>query len=62
MAKANKVTAEQLSTIERLVKPSIIFAAVTQIPFSILVIALPPPPPKIATKYTSCYPLPGLLT
>ncbi|CAJ2629235.1 unnamed protein product [Trifolium pratense] len=44
MDEENKVTAEQLSTMERLVKLSILFTAVTQFLFSILQIALPPPP------------------
>ncbi|WJX64860.1 hypothetical protein P8452_49592 [Trifolium repens] len=45
MAEENKATPEQLSTIERLVKLSILFTVVTPFLFGILLIALPPPSP-----------------
>jgi hypothetical protein len=49
MAEENRLTAEQLSTIEKLVKLSIVFTVVTPFLFVILLIALPPPPTEIAT-------------
>ncbi|MCI18772.1 hypothetical protein A2U01_0039927, partial [Trifolium medium] len=67
MAEENKVIVEQLSTIERLVKLSILFTTVTAFLFSILLIALPPPPTEIATQngalcYSWQYPLADLLS
>jgi hypothetical protein len=48
MAEENRLTAEQLSTIEKLVKLSIVFTVVTPFVFRILLLALPPLPAEIA--------------